>query len=115
MTFSIGFCFLPSETQQDFIWGFQCFQELRIKPAVIVMDSDQAQKNASEVVFPHAPILLCIWHVNQCVLANCKSIVGNEEWPAFEAAWRAVIQARTIEQFDKHWLDFQTQYSTPKT
>ena len=79
------------------------------------MDGDKAQKNASEAVFPDAPTLLCIWHVNQCVLANCKSLVGHEEWPAFEAAWRTVIQACTIEQFDKYWLDFQTQYSIPKT
>jgi hypothetical protein len=79
------------------------------------MDGDQAQKNASEEVFPYAPTLLCVWHVNQCVLANCKSIVGNEEWPVFEAAWRTIIQACTIEQFDKNWLDFQTIYSAPKT
>ena len=115
MTFSIGFCFLLGETKEDFIWAFQCFQGLGINPTVIVMDGDQAQKNVSEEVFPYAPTLLCIWHVNQCVLAKCKSIVGDENWPAFEAAWRTVIQARTIEQFDKHWLEFQTQYSTPKT
>ena len=115
MTFSIGFCFLLGETQQDFTWVFQCFQELGIKPVVIVMDGDQAQKNVSEEVFPDAPTLLCIWHVNQCVLAKCKSIVGHKDWPAFEAAWHTVIQAHIIEQFDKYWLDFQTQYSTPKT
>jgi MULE transposase domain len=108
MTFSIGFCFLPGETTQDFIWAFQCFQELGINPAVVVMDGDQAQKNASEEVFPYAATLLCIWHVNQCVLAKCKSIIGDEDWAVFEAAWRIVIQAHTIEQFDKHWLNFQT-------
>ncbi|CAG8971729.1 hypothetical protein HYALB_00007209 [Hymenoscyphus albidus] len=115
LTFSIGFCFLPGETQEDFIWGFQCFQELGINPGAIVIDGDQAQKNASEEVFPHAPTLLCIWHVNQCVLAKCKNVVGEEDWKAFEAAWRIVIQAQTIEQFDKRWLEFQTQYSNPKT
>jgi hypothetical protein len=66
-------------------------------------------------VFPHTPTLLCIWHVNQCVLAKCKSIVRDEDWPAFEAAWHTVIQARTIKQFNKHWLEFQTRYSTLKT
>ena len=66
------------------------------------MDGDQAQKNASEAVFPHAPTLLCVWHVNQCVLANCKSVVGDKDWEAFEATWRTVIQAPTIEQFDQH-------------
>jgi hypothetical protein len=115
MIFSIGFCFLPGETQQDFTWAFRCFQELGISPGVIVMDGDKAQKNASEEVFPYAPILLYIWHMNQCVLANCKSIVGYEDWPEFEAAWRIVIQAQIIQQFDEHWLNFQTQYSTPKT
>ena len=79
------------------------------------MDGDQAQKNTSEEVFPYTPILLCIWHVNQYVLAKCKSIVGHEDWPAFEATWHTVIKARTIEQFDKYWLDFQTQYSILKT
>jgi hypothetical protein len=115
MTFSIGFCFLPGKTKQDFIWAFQCFQELGINPGVIVMDGDQAQKNASEEVFPYAPTLLCVWHVNQCVLANCKSIVGDKDWEVFEVVWRTVIQAPTIEQFDQHWLQFQTQYTTPKT
>jgi hypothetical protein len=64
------------------------------------MDGDQAQKNTSEEVFPYTPTLLCVWHVNQCVLANCKSIVGDKDWEAFEIAWRAVIQAPTVEQFD---------------
>ena len=64
MTFSIGFCFLPGEAQQDFTWAFQCFQELGISPGAIVMDSDQAQKNASEEVFPDTLTLLCIWHIN---------------------------------------------------
>lgn len=65
MTFSIGFCFLPGETEEDFIWAFQCFQELGISPKIIVIDGDQAQKNASKYVFPHAPTLLCVWHINQ--------------------------------------------------
>ena len=50
------------------------------------MDGDQAQKNVSEEVFSDAPILLCTWHVNQCVLVKCKSIVGHEDWLAFKAA-----------------------------
>jgi hypothetical protein len=79
------------------------------------MDGDQAQKNASEEVFPSTPTLLCIWHVNQCILAKCKSIVGIDDWEAFQAAWRTVIQAHTIEQFDNCWLAFKTQYSNART
>jgi hypothetical protein len=79
------------------------------------MDGDQAQKNVLKEVFPYALTLLCIWHVNQCVLANCKSIVGHDDWEAFEAAWRIVIQARTIQQFDEYWLEFQIKYANYKT
>jgi hypothetical protein len=43
------------------------------------MDGNQAQKNALEEVFPYALTLLYIWHVNQCVLAKCKSILGDED------------------------------------
>jgi hypothetical protein len=49
------------------------------------MDSDKAQKNILEKVFLDTPILLCIWYINQYILANYKSIIGNEDWPVFEA------------------------------
>ena len=115
LTFSIGFCFLPGETQQDFAWGFRCFQEYSISPKVIIIDGDQAQKNAIEEVFPNTPTLLCIWHVNQCVLSNCKALVGQEDWESFQAAWRTVIQARTALEFDDNWGKFQAKYANPKT
>ena len=91
MTFLIGFCFLPGETKDDFVWAFQCFQELGISPNVVIMDGDQAQKNVVEEVFPNTPTLLCIWHVNQCVLAKCKSVVGEENQKAFKAAQCIII------------------------
>ena len=46
------------------------------------MDGDDALKNASEEVFIGVPTMLCTWHVNKCVLANCKNILGDD-WPAF--------------------------------
>jgi len=60
MTFSIGFYFLLGETQQDFTWAFQYFQELKIKPTIIVIDGDQAQKNVLEEVFSDTPTSLYI-------------------------------------------------------
>ena len=44
------------------------------------------------------PMLLCIWHINQNVVANYKPIIGGgeEEWKAFDSAWRTAIQAPTI-------------------
>ena len=96
--FSIGFCFLPGEKAEDFIRAFRCFRELGICPSTLVMYGDDAQKNASEEVFPNTPTLLCVGHVNQCVKNNCKGKVGEEDWKEFDALWRGIIHAPTIEQ-----------------
>lgn len=115
MTFSIGFCFLPGEKKEDYTWALRCFQELGIYPSLLVMDGDVALKNASEEVYPNAPTLLCIWHINQCVLANCKSIIGNKDWPEFNLAWHSLIQARSIEKYEQLLLEFNSKYLNPKT
>jgi hypothetical protein len=115
MTFSIGFCFLLGETTEDFIWAFQCFKELGINPSITVMDRDNAQKRASESIYLETPTLLCIWYVNQCVLAKCKPIVGDTDWSDFQALWQSILKAPTIEEYEKRWLEFKTQYSNPKT
>jgi hypothetical protein len=114
-TFSIGFCFLPGEQASDYAWALQRFQELGISPGVVVMDGDDALKNASEEVFIGVPTMLCTWHVNKCVLANCKKMLGDEDWPAFNSMWHSVIQAPTIDQFEERWLQFCTEYSNEKT
>ena len=49
-SFSIGFCFLLGEKEEDYTWALRCFQAIGIKPKLIVMDGDIALKNASEQV-----------------------------------------------------------------
>ena len=78
------------------------------------MDGDDALKNASEEVFIVVPTMLCTWHVNKCVLANCKNILGDD-WPAFNSMWCSVIQAQTIDQFEERWLKLCSEYSNEKT
>ena len=75
------------------------------------MDGDNTVKNASEYVFTGVPTMLCVWHVNQCVLANCKNILGDN-WLEFNSMWRGVIQAQTIDQFEELWLQISIKYST---
>jgi hypothetical protein len=77
-SFSIGFTFLPSKTATNYTWAVQQFKALRIRPGVVVMDGDNAIRIASETVFEDIPTMLCTWHVNQCVLANCKSILRDK-------------------------------------
>ena len=79
------------------------------------MDGHQTQDNAVQQVFPGVPKLLCVWHVNQCVLAKCKNIVGHENWPIFQGAWREIIQASTVESFNNLWNAFKEKYSNHET
>ena len=97
---AISVCFLPAETREDIAWALKEFQKLKIYPKVVIIDGDNAIKNAVEDTWPSVPTMLCTWHVNKCVLSNCKATVGNDDWPAFDLAWRNVIQSRTIDEFD---------------
>jgi hypothetical protein len=65
------------------------------------MDGEPAIRSACETVFPAAPTLLCTWHVNKCVKVHCQSDIGFDEWPAFDQAWRNVIQSPTKEEFER--------------
>ena len=56
-------------------------------PIVIVNDRDLALMNAIEVVFPKACNLLCMFHINKNVKAQCKMLVHPRE------AWDVVMKA----------------------
>jgi hypothetical protein len=77
------------------------------------MDGDDAVQNASEAVFTGVPTMLCVWHVNQRVLAYCKGIL-EDDWPAFNALWQSIIYAPTIDQYEERWLQLRTKYSAVK-
>ena len=49
-SFSVGFCFLSGEKEEDYTWALRCFQVIGIRPKIIVMDADIALKNALEQV-----------------------------------------------------------------
>ncbi len=114
-TFTIGVCFLPGENREDIEWALREFQKLGINPELVVTDGDGATKNAVEEVFEGVPTMLCIWHVNQRVLAYCKGRVGNDGWNDFDQAWRSILASRTVEEFNERWLQFCTTYSNEKT
>jgi hypothetical protein len=73
--FSAAFCFLPGETAEDYLWAIQSFKFAmgNIRPRVIVTDGDDGLKGACKDVFPGVPQRLCLWHINQNVLAKAKT------------------------------------------
>src|SRR5436305_14990830 len=60
----------------------QCIRQFvhnPVPPKVIVIDRELALKNAIQAVFPESAIIICIWHINEKVLAKCKEVRLNDE------------------------------------
>lgn len=116
MSFSIGFTFQLGECVDDYTWALKQFKEYNINPGVLVMDAEEALENASALVYPTTPTILCQWHVNQFVLKHCKPILKTDErWIEFDSLWRKIVAAKTIEHYEESWAQFQSKYSTGET
>jgi transposase-like protein len=76
-------------------------------PKFFVTDREVALTKALTTVFHSAHNLLCVWHVNTNVLANCK----KSEWDAntfddFMSDWNHVLNSNQIDLFHLFWDAF---------
>jgi MULE transposase domain len=75
-TVQVGLCFLSGEKEADYEWAMIIFLELMKqsgipKPSTIVTDRELALMKALDHLFLNSGHILCIWHVNMNILANC--------------------------------------------
>jgi MULE transposase domain len=76
--FSIAFCFLNGEKEDDYEWAINQFGNEVLPtiegsltgPEVIITDNDTALKTVLKYAFPETPQLLCLWHINKNVLTH---------------------------------------------
>jgi hypothetical protein len=73
----VALCFLSGEAKPDYDWAMDCFQELMHKadvpdPLTWITNRELALMNSLDPMFPGSDHLLCTWHVNINVLANCQ-------------------------------------------
>ena len=60
-SFSVAFCFLKSETKEDYLWALHAFSNcFGMHPEVFVTDQEDALLNAACEVFPSTSHFLCI-------------------------------------------------------
>lgn len=96
-TFTIAYCFLAHEKEDDFNWALTRLRELITPdlPVILVTDRELALINAYQVVFPQARGLLCIWHSNMNILARCRKTFDTEEtYKLFYKDIQGVIYAK---------------------
>jgi hypothetical protein len=112
-TFTIAVCFLPGETTGDITWALERLKRLGISPGVVVSDAAHANYNSVQAVWPNIPCLLCVWHINKCIVANCKQYFTTHEeaWEEFMIGWHTLRQSRTVSEFEDRWTQFQLSYS----
>ena len=126
-TFSIGFCFLPSEEEITYQWTVSEFQKAvygdQHKPAIIITDNDAGLRNAISTVWPSVPSLLCRWHINKNVLTKAQEtwrVNGLDEEErkkneklrdAFMERWMKVTYSKTKEAFEEAYQQLKNDYS----
>ncbi|KAL7252612.1 hypothetical protein ACSBR1_007225 [Camellia fascicularis] len=84
-------------------------------PSVSVSDRELALMNAIQVVFPTTTNLLCVWHIEKNILANCKSYFeAQEDWSTFLCTWRQVINSQDEATYEEVWKFFELLYKEKK-
>ena len=69
-------------------------------------DRELALMNAIEDVFPSTTSLLCVWHINKNVFANCKThFVIAEEFDIFMANWNNLVYSTTKAEYANNLKD----------
>ena len=118
-SFFIAFAFLQDETEERYAWAMEqlrsLFQNLgnryKTGPEVFVSDRDLALLAAIRSQFPQIPHLLCLWHINKCVVAKCKPLFEDQEhWDAFYQDWQKVGQQDTPSEFAVTWTQFRAKW-----
>jgi hypothetical protein len=83
-TIQIGLSVLNGEKEHNYAWAITAFREFMHKhsikePITIVTDRELALMNSLDVSFPQSTHILCIWHVNMNILANCRKFSPKDK------------------------------------
>ncbi len=119
INFYVAFCFMISEISTDYIWILKqlkaLYKEMKISlSTIIVIDMKKRLMMTIRNIFSSSIIshMLCIWHINKNVLANCrKSFDDQEAWTIFFALWKNVIYTSSKQDFWIEWSKIVDDYS----
>lgn len=78
-------------------------------PKVFVTDRDKALRNALAKTFPDATLNVCLWHIDQNIVANCKRHFSNDDglWEDFIKKWHSVVYATDEDSYEIHWRNLE--------
>ncbi|KAJ9565500.1 hypothetical protein OSB04_001466 [Centaurea solstitialis] len=103
VTFCLAFVFMQKQRECGYVWALNCLKSTigDICPRVVVTDRELALMNACNIVFPDAKQLLCRWHINQCILKNCRPLILDlQTWNSFYQVWMKLVDSPTKEWYE---------------
>lgn len=112
-TFVAAFALLDEEKEANYMWALNQLKRVLVEkePAVIATDREIALMNGIAQVFPRSKNVLCLWHINQAILAKCRTkFDGDDEWQKFRKQWTRVCEATTITNYDEELIKLRTDY-----
>ena len=118
-TFCVAFCFIRKEKFPDYTYVMQQLKTLystlkHPPPTVAVIDMEFSLINAIREVFllAHTRNLLCLWHINKNVVANCRaSFSSKKEFDEFHACWNKVVYASSPAEYHDMWDELNDKYA----
>jgi hypothetical protein len=108
INFYVVFCFMQREIIADYIWVLQQLRALYVKlklsdSTMIVTNMKRDLITFIDFIFVDVNHLLCLWHINNNVVINCKRHFNTkEEWDVFFSDWKSVSMKEETRFFD--WL-----------
>jgi hypothetical protein len=96
INFYVTFCFMQTKITTDYSWVLQqlraLYANLKLFNLIVIMTN--IKKELMIVIdfnFANVNHLLCLWHINNNVMINCKKAFDTkEEWNIFFADWKKV-------------------------
>jgi hypothetical protein len=77
-----------------------------------VADLKKDLMNSCRLIFSSINHLLCIWHINNNVLMNCKKrFITKETWDVFFAEWKMIMYAFSKQKYRQLWNKFVDRYN----
>lgn len=83
-----------------------------VDPKVLCTDRELALMNAISTVFPSCQNLLCRWHINKNIVANCKAGFSNEDWGKFMDEWNFMVSSTSVQAFEEAVILFKEKFAT---
>ncbi len=115
--FYVVFCFMTKKKQKNYMWILQQLKELCAKlkisdSTILLIDMKKDLMNVCRLIFSVSNHLLCLWHINNNVLINCKKhFIIKKVWNKFFSEWKDVMYVFSESEYRDLWNKFVNRYN----